>query len=425
MVALGETFLVAYGLSLGIHERNAAIIGTLPVVFGSMCQMIVFRCAKSLVSARHWVVFCAAVQAIVLFCLPIAKMLGGYNYAFLILGASIYWAASFSAGPVWNGWVTSILPVERQKRFFYRRNAIAQLGILSGILAAGIILRQLQPSSFGYPTIFMLAGVFRLISCFYLSQQPDSTDYPFLRVSVIGERSIRMLHQPFVRAGLLFSFFTNYAAYISAPFFSPYMLKNLALGPTDYSILMAVSFFARSLSGHFLEKMLKVRQNQTVLKVGVIGVISLPYLWTLSDRYFFLVGLQVLSGFFWGCHELGMTMLLVEKIDKASRLRILSMTNLVAALGMASGCLSGWLIAGADTIPKETYHLLFAVSSLLRLIPVMFLLPFLHWADRWQSTLRNLRMPGSDETMLNSTLSENFQPVAMSYKISLQGENNG
>lgn len=410
MVALGETFLVAYGLSLGIHERNAALIATLPVVLGSICQVLVFRRAKSLDSARVWVVVFAVVQACVLYCIPLAGAFGSYSYIFLIIAATIYWTAGFSAGPVWNGWVTAILPRERQKSFFYRRNAISQLTILTGILAAGLILKVLDTQSLGYIVIFLLAGTARLVSGLFLSRHPDAVNFPFSQVSAAGGAMRQLLQQPFVRNGLFFSFFTNFAVHISSPFFSPYMLKKLALQPAQYSVLIAAAFFARSLSGYVLEHLLHIRQNQVMFKVGVLGVILMPALWTVSDHYGYLICLQMLGGFFWGCHELGLTMLLIEKIESSSRLRILSLTNLIASLGMVGGMIAGWTIAASDEIPKETYHLLFTASSILRLVPVVFLLPYIQLAESWQPAFRTLGVRPTGQGILKPIITDDIGP---------------
>jgi predicted MFS family arabinose efflux permease len=411
MVAMGETFLVAYSLSLGIHERNAAFVGTLPVVFGSILQILVFRRVRALVSARKWVVICAAVQSLVLFCLPVARILGDFTYSYLVIAGTVYWTAGFSAGPVWNGWVTSILPFDRQKSFFYRRNAISQLAILTGIVLAGIILKQLQVGYFGFPAIFILAGFFRLGSSYCLAKQPDAVNYAFAKISSGGDRLRQLVRRPFVVHALLFSFFTNFAVFLSAPFFSPYMLKKLALGPTDYSILIASGFFARSVSGYILERLLQVKQNQAIFKIGVLGIILVPLLWTFSDRYSYLIVLQILSGFFWGCHELGMTMMLIEKIENESRLRILTLTNLIASLGIFAGCMAGWVFAGSDTIPKETYHSLFAASSLFRLIPVVFLLPYIRLADSWQPSFRTLGVRPAGQGILKPIIVEDSETI--------------
>ncbi len=63
MVGIGETFLPAFVLAVGLGEITAGLAGSLPLLAGGLMQMVSPFGVRFLQSHRRWVVLCAFLQA--------------------------------------------------------------------------------------------------------------------------------------------------------------------------------------------------------------------------------------------------------------------------------------------------------------------------------------------------------------------------
>ena len=63
MVGIAETYLPAFVLARGLGEFNAALIATVPVLLGSILQLLAPMALQRLKSYRRFVVMAASIQA--------------------------------------------------------------------------------------------------------------------------------------------------------------------------------------------------------------------------------------------------------------------------------------------------------------------------------------------------------------------------
>ena len=104
----------------------------------------------------------------------------------------------------------------------------------------------------------------------------------------------------------------------------------------------------------------------------------MPALWLLNDGYVYLMCLQVLSGVAWSIYELGALLMFFEAIDESERTSLLTGYNLVNTAGMAIGASAGASILAAGPSGAGAYHLIFALSSVARLLTALLLLKLGH-----------------------------------------------
>ena len=64
MVGLGETFLPAFVLAVGLGEITAGLVASVPLLAGGLMQMISPMAIRRLASYKRWVLICAFVQAV-------------------------------------------------------------------------------------------------------------------------------------------------------------------------------------------------------------------------------------------------------------------------------------------------------------------------------------------------------------------------
>ena len=90
MVGLGETWLPAFALALGMGEMVSGLMATVPMLAGSVLQLISPSGVRWCGSLRRWVVLCAVVQAVSFVPLVIAASVGSISVVGLFVVETIY-----------------------------------------------------------------------------------------------------------------------------------------------------------------------------------------------------------------------------------------------------------------------------------------------------------------------------------------------
>jgi len=382
MVGLGESYVTAYALALGLNERNAGLVAVIPVLVGSIVQLLSPLAIRFLRSRQRWIVICAITQALALACMgligPSVKSIAArQNY--LLLAASIYWSSALAAGPAWASWITNVVPDEHRTKFFTVRTKTSQGFIFLGLVASGAVLHLMSGKKSqvtAFATLFLIAAIARLISAFYIARQ-----LPKIRAS---ERTLRELSEPVGNKRLFqsttaiptiwFMFLTNVAVQISAPYFTPYMLDEMKLDYVHYMILISSIFVGRIAAMHICQTYVDRIGIKNIMIIGAIGVVPSAGLWIVSQNFWYALALQVLAGFAWGSHELGYTLTLMSQLKEKDRSRVLTISNLMNSIGMISGSTFGAWMLGSGNPSADEYYVIFGLSSCARLLP-LFMLP--------------------------------------------------
>jgi MFS family permease len=283
-----------------------------------------------------------------------------------------------AAGPAWNTWVGTIVPRSLRARFFARRTRGGQAALLVGLLGGGAIL-QLATSRderlLGFAALFAIAGIARGISSWLLAHQSEPD--PLVERVTAGLDLAPPAPTPGNRRLLAYLLAVQTSVHIAAPYFTPYMLGESALdlSYTGYMTLIAASFvskiFALPWLGHFAAK----HGARRLLRLAGLSVVPLPALWTFTNDYTVLLGIQLFSGIAWGAHELATFLLFFDAIRPEERTRVLTWFNLASAAAMVTGAtLGGWFLKthGADL---SSYATLFWISMGARSLT----LPLLAW----------------------------------------------
>ncbi len=398
MVGLGESYLAAFALALGVDERSVGLLTIVPILFGATMAVTTPGLWRLVGSRQNWVLIFAVLQATSLIAMSLLPLpiMGLFDTRFaLFVFASMYWTGGLTAGPSWNAWIGGIVREDDRLPFFSIRAKQAQLWTVMGLVAGGLILdasRRAGHELTAFSVLFFVAGVLRVVSAFFLWIQEDSPRAmvskalqrdsvmsqaappdpgPKVRVDVPGLRRVFLF-------AIAFFFLTHFSVHVSAPYFSPYMLRSLQLEYAPYMVLIAASFAGRVIFTNFFVKICKRFGVRTLLIVGACAIVPLPVLWVVSSSYWYLLVLQLLSGFAWGAHELGFTLVLLETMGDEQRSKLLAFVGFFNAVGMVGGTIIGAQLIGAGPAAIEQYHLLFWVSSFMRLLPFVFLAPLLN-----------------------------------------------
>jgi MFS family permease len=381
MIGLGETYLSAFVLTMGFSERASGLLVTLPMLIGSVVQLAAGFCAQILRSQKTWVMVSASIQGTALILLSLLSC--GLTISpwpkdttvFILI--STYWAFGLAAGPSWSSWIGSIVPDDRRTHFFAYRTRVAQFFTVLGLLVAGLALDTKESATQKLPIfalLFFASGICRYVSVSFLAKHPESLVRPSVDVrALFRHRFWSWLSEKRTLVIIAFLFLTQMATNVSGPFFNAYMLKHLALDYHDYMILISTAFVARVVAGGVFQKLACSLGPTTLTHLGALLIVPLPILWTTTNNFGCLIVFQVMTGFAWGCHELGVTLMMMDKHSHQERHSLLTITQLLNATAMVFGSWVGYLLLGSGVPTAADYGRLFALSSILRFLPFLVL----------------------------------------------------
>lgn len=371
MVGIGETYLAAFAVALGMSGVLSGLIAAAPPVVGGALQLLAPRAARIVGSPRRWVMLCSTLQSASLVALAVGAALGRMPAWAVFATASVYWTAALAAAGVWNAWVGELFPARLRARYFSQRNRLCQFLILAGLLLGGALIawggRWGQPLV-AFSACFGLAASSRLLSLIYLRRQGDLPEMgaahalvPLRRVVAGRDTASRIL---------VAMLCLQAAVQVGQPYFNPFMLKALAYSPTTYTAAIAAAFVAKSLALPLAGR-LSDRFGAAAVFVGsAIGVSMLAGIWLVSGDPWWILPSQLLAGAIWGGYELAAFLVLLETIPQRERASVLGWFYFLIAAAMVVGSLFGaWLLAGDES--RTSYATLFAASTLLRIVALV------------------------------------------------------
>ncbi len=386
-----SSLVTAYALMLGANDFHLGLLsavgaaGTLGAVAGSW--------GVSLAGSRKILVVAAAVAGRALWSLlcllPFLPVLPGWRLPAFFLVILLSNLLINAANNGWLSWMTDLVPLEKRGRYFGKRNTILGAVSMAVTFASGKAFDWFKAGGrqeTGFALIFGLAVLCALVSGVILAGQWEPQ--PSVVRSMPVHRMFRSaFHDRRFRPLLMFFILWSLATSVAGPFFGAHMIKNLGmpLGVIAlYSIIAgSVNLLAQPLWGRVIDRL----GNKPVLIFTMLGIFFLPLFWLFSGPDFYLpIWIDAfLTGIFWPGFGLATFNLLLITAPEDDRQPYLAVQNVATGLSvflasLAGGALAKWLdgvhlrFLGQELI---NFHLLFALSSLLRLaiLPLALRLP--------------------------------------------------
>jgi MFS family permease len=376
MVGIGENYLPAFALAMGMGEVVGGLIACVPLLAGAILQLVSPFGVRTLGSYRRWVSACAAVQAASFIPLVITAWIGEIPVALLFLLAGIYWGAGMSAGPAWSAWATSIVPPRIRPRFFACRTRLSQGGVLWGFVGGGFALQY--GSSIGRPLetfamIFTVAAVCRFISSRLLAMQSEPVP-PGANMHVVSRREVlaRLMNRGEGRL-LVYLWMTYATAQIAGPYFTPFILGQLQYNYATYMLILATSIVTKTMSMQLMGRFAQRYGSRQLMIAGGVMLIPLPALWLFSSSIPYLLCVQVVAGFAWAAFELSIILMSFDCIPASHRTSMLTVYNLGYAIVSVAGSLVGGLLLKLGGESYTAYLVVFGVSAACRVLTLPLL----------------------------------------------------
>jgi hypothetical protein len=375
-IGMAESYFAAFMLALGMSEVVAGVGTVIPQFIGVIFQLFSIRSFFTQYSLKKRIVLFLSLQALSFIPLIFA---GVYKISspYLIIGIlGMYWASVLSLNPPWNRLMGHTVPGPFRLRFFSIRSQFSQFSVFLGLIGSGLVLYWAKDNGHELPVyvcIFVFGFFLKCMSIYEVKF--NHNDYELAPGS---EHRVR-LRDFFKKIKgteqgklITFLFLFHITVHFSAPYFNPFMLGKLKFNYIEFMMITSLSYFGRVFMFRMLQKFAKSKDIEKILLLATFGVSTTPILWAISQNYWWIAGIEFLSGCYWAGFELSTILLYYQKIDDRERTSVITYITLLNTTGMFIGSLLG---AGfMKILPShwDSYLSLFAVSTLIRLTLIVF-----------------------------------------------------
>lgn len=376
MIAIGlqQTFYIPFLNRLGASNLEIGIAAGLPSLMTGLIQLGVPRWLQKAKSYQKVLVVSCALHGICYLPLAVVAYFHGPLSIWASMACIAVSAASFGFGNgCWSDWMGLIVPRRRRGIYFARRNRIVGLFQLATSILAGYWLDHwVGKTMLVFSLLWLIAFFARTASAFmfYWHYEP-----PQIRQ---GRQAIRfrtflsgITEHSFGRFTIAISL-VHFSANFSAPFFPLYMLNELKLTYSEYTILTlipsVVTIATMGLWGRVCDRF----GYMMPMRLQVAGVVGLPLVWIITQQFWALAAVQVVAGLAWGGMTLASFGYSIQVLNSAERLSYLSYLNFISNVLIFLGTFLGGLFG--SQLPPLNGSVCFSVflaSTLMRLVPLL------------------------------------------------------
>lgn len=354
MVGLGEVYFLADAIRLGATSLEQALVVTLPLLLGSAGPLLALRALVGGRSRRRFVVLSAAGQAAALLALAAVDLAGAASPGLLLACVAAYQVCGQAAGTLWNSWYGDLVPARLRGRYFGHRSRIAYAATFLGLIATGFLLHEVEPKSaaeaggaggVGFAAAYATAAVFRLVSTGLLAASPEPR-FAGLPGAVRAVGFFRGVRGGRVRRLLLALAALNFAVYVGAPWFAPFMLEELDFGYLEYMAANLCIVGAKIASLPAWGRLVDRTGARSIWSFAVFALALLPLPWLWADGLAWVLVAQALSGVSWAAFEVSQLSLLLETAKSRLRPHVFAAQSVLVGVAQVAGSLCGAALAG-------------------------------------------------------------------------------
>jgi predicted MFS family arabinose efflux permease len=271
-----------------------------------------------------------------------------------------------------------VVPKHLRTRFFAQRSRISQMCLLAGFVTSGLLLEygKSHTSEEGtnwtlvvFGGLFITAAVCRFTSAIFLSRHSEPNRGKLIDEHISLAQWRKRLGEHSGAKLLLFLFAMQASVFISGPYFTPYMLKELHLSYAAYMIVISSSLLGKAIGLPFWGRIAHRYGARRLLWIGATSIVPLSSLWIFSTSFGWILFVQAISGLLWAAFELAIVLMFFEAIPRHERTSLVTLYNLSNSSAMVCGTLVGALILSSS----GGYYLMFGMSSFCRIFAILLL----------------------------------------------------
>ena len=399
MTATSDNFLNAFAVYLQASALQMSWLTAIPQLFGALAQLFSAWLGNH-VHRKRLVVITASIQTGVVFTMAALAFERGWRgnaqglIPLLILLAVAYFICLNLIQPQWRAWMGSVVPQRRRGVFFARRTRLTMVSSLLVFLGGGLLLNQSaeqQRTWVGFTILFAVAALGRLLSTFYLGRMHDPEPHRQVSDAELLDTFLQVreaLRDPIFRHYSFFVATMQGAVALSAPFFAVYLLRDLQFTYLQFSLnsiaSVATQFALLNVWGRVADRF----GNRAVMIICSSIIPVVPLLWLVNNSAYYLIFIQIVSGFAWSGFTLCTANYLYDIRPHHTNFAFYAaIQSATSAFCVFIGALLGGFVA---THAPGLWHtvlmfnwgsalfVVFIVSALLRIVVAVYYLPRLH-----------------------------------------------
>ena len=369
-VASSESYALYYYSKVGLGSLEIGILSTLPILIAALTQLLIPRWANTRIRLNQGLIASIVVQILGLVGIFYSS-LANPSFPLILAAITLYWIGGQNAAPLWLDLTCNIIKRAEYARYLGRRNTF----IILVTMIAYIFFSYLVRRGYDFSDLFffglLMRGVSLLLNILLIKRfhgkssdgpEPLPTTLPTFQIpsDIVVDSALKA----FLRWGSLFRFFVA----VSSPFFILYMVRDLDLSVSSYVWLTAIPFLGRALFQPFWAIISRQGFGFQALQISLICASLLPWGWTFSVNFLYLLILQFVSGVVWGGIDLVQLLLIQDHHHGSSRELIGRQNAFFTFFSTIGACYGGWLLMhGMDSFG------IFRLSSLGRLLSALIL----------------------------------------------------
>lgn len=385
--------LTGFVRSLGANDFVYSVIMALPVL-GAIIQVFFSFLMEN--SGKRKLIFMAAgfihrpawfLIAFIPFLLNPDRTKAGIAVITVLIALSS--VANSIAGLAFNSWMGDLVPVEVKGRFFGRRAMIYTITGGTAALLCGLLLDVVKGYT-GYALVFVFAAILGTVDItmfFWIKDPPMNVRKERLDVGKLFMEPFR--DRNYLRY-MLFVAFWYFSVNVAGPFFNVYMIEELRM---NYLIISLFTQVAANLSTilfiRFWGNLADKYGSKPVMFLCCSSILVLPAIWLLAtpNTTWVVLVINLLSGIFWPGFEMtALNQSIWLAPEKNRSIYLANYTLVVTLIGTAAAFLCGgaFMQLTRAAIPAGgiplfagirfgSYHLLFLISAIIRLLVLVFI----------------------------------------------------
>lgn len=379
MIGFGESFFAAFAVFLKASNIHIGLLSSLPVLLGSLSQLFSNRLIKSLKSRKLLVTTAAFMQGVMYIPVAFVFFFGTLKVVYLIFFACLYWIFGMILGPAWNSWMGDLVDEKKRGTYFGRRSKITGSATFLAYMIAGYILQRYSGDAVleytGFVIIFCLAFSSRMLSVTFLMRKYEPP-YEILQAAEFSFWEF-IKQARFRNYGLLVLYLSimNASLYISAPFFTPYMLYDLKLDYMTFTIINAAAIITKIFFLPVWGRSSDRFGTRKVLSLTGFLMPLTPLLWVFSHDFYYLIIIQIYSGFIWAGFEIASFNFIFDTTSPQKRATAVAYYNVINGIAIFTGAMTGGLIVKYNAFFWSKYILVFVISGVMRYVVSFLFIP--------------------------------------------------
>ncbi|GHV25887.1 MFS transporter [Clostridia bacterium] len=289
--------------------------------------------------------------------------------------------------------VSDIVPMHIRGRYFASRSTLSLIAsVITGILVSQLIDRTSGYT--GYTIALIVAGIFGAVDiCCYLRVKWPQMKLPESKPTPLVTMVRAVFRHKQFRTIMFIMTYYGFAVNLGAPFYNVYMLEVVKMTYTQVTLINQVlpniiAVFIISWWGRRMDSF----GNKPVLNATGLFMMIYPLLWMFSGvgSFFMIIVLNIFTGMLSNAFDLSNQNLYMNAAPDTNRSMFISVYFAVTQLlGNALGNLTGgWLLENTlptleslrltlIVFPMTRYHFLFALSAIMRISMIFFMLPLI------------------------------------------------